>query len=247
MAPDSLPEHARLIRKLQTIAVISPEEQQAIAHLPLRLRVFQENADLIVQDDLPSECCMVVEGLVFRYKVLGHGQRQIFSFHLPGDIPDLQSLHVPVMDHSLGALTKGRAAYVPHSALRDLTAQFPNIAAAFWRDTLIDASVSREWLAGVARRSARQRVAHLICEILVRMRALHLVEDHAYPFPVTQAELGDATGLSSVHVNRVLQALRREGLLTWRGSALFIPDWDRLSAVGDFDAGYLHLLPGAFH
>ena len=246
MAVSPQPEHARLIQRLGTIAVLTDPEKQAIADLPLRIRDFKENTDLVTEGDYPSECCMVVAGFVFRYKLLGRGRRQIFSFHLPGDIPDLQSLHLAVMDHNLGALTPGRAAYIPHAALRDLTERHPNLASILWRDTLIDSAVFREWLASVGRRSARQRVAHLICEVTVRMRALDLITDHAFNMPVTQAELGDALGLSTVHINRVLQAMRREDLLTWRGTALLVLDWERLKAVGDFDAAYLHLLADPF-
>ena len=150
------------------------------------------------------------------------------------------------MDHTLGALTAGRAAYLPHAAVRDLTDRFPNITAAFWRDTLIDAAVTREWLAGVGRRTAHQRVAHLICEVFVRSRALHLIEEETFELPITQAELGDALGLSTVHVNRVLQDLRRDELIRWRGKSILIQDWDRLRVAGDFEPHYLHLLNGAF-
>jgi CRP-like cAMP-binding protein len=242
MVEDSSPEHARLIRKLETIAVLSNAEKQAIAGIPLRLKSFEEDTDLSREGEAPTECCLVIDGLVCRYKVLGAGQRQIMSLHLPGDIPDLQSLHLGVLDHSLGSLTAGRAAYLPHAAVRDLTDRFPNITAAFWRDTLIDAAVSREWLAGIGRRTAHQRVAHLICEVFVRSRALHLVEERLFELPVTQAELGDALGLSTVHVNRVLQDLRRDDLITWRGKSILVKDWERLSLAGDFDPGYLHLL-----
>ena len=245
MAEVTSPEHARLIRKLETIATLSNADREALSSIPLRLKSFQEDTDLSREGQAPTECCLVVEGLVCRYKVLGAGQRQIMSLHLPGDIPDLQSLHLGVLDHSLGSLTAGRAAYLPHAAVRDLTDRFPNITAALWRDTLIDAAVSREWLAGVGRRTAHQRVAHLVCEVFVRSRALHLIEERLFELPVTQAELGDALGLSTVHVNRVLQDLRRDNLITWRGKSILVQDWERLRVAGDFDAGYLHLLDGA--
>jgi CRP-like cAMP-binding protein len=246
MAQGRSSEHARLIRKLETIAVLSEAEKDALAGLPLRLKAFVEDTDLTNEGEAPTECCLVVEGLVCRYKLLGAGQRQIMSLHLPGDIPDLQSLHLGVMDHTLGALTAGRAAYLPHAAVRDLTDRFPNITAAFWRDTLIDAAVTREWLAGVGRRTAHQRVAHLICEVFVRSRALHLIQDETFELPITQAELGDALGLSTVHVNRVLQDLRRDELIRWRGKSILVQDWDRLRVAGDFESDYLHLLNGAF-
>jgi len=242
MANGPSSEHARLIRKLETITTLSGDEKEALTTIPLRLKSFVEDTDLSPEGAAPTESCLVVDGLVCRYRLLGAGQRQIMSLHLPGDIPDLQSLHLSVMDHSLGSLTSGRAAYLPHAAVRDLTDRFPNITAALWRDTLIDAAITREWLAGVGRRTAHQRIAHLVCEVFVRSRALQLVEEGAFELPITQAELGDATGLSTVHVNRVLQDLRRDDLITWRGRSILVLDWERLRLAADFDAGYLHLL-----
>lgn len=241
MAAGPSPEHARLICKLETIAQLSASDRQALAALPLRIKTFDEDTDLVREGQRPSDCCLILDGLACRYKVLGAGQRQIMSFHLPGDIPDFMGLHLAVMDHSLGALTSGRSAYVSHTALRELLTDRPAIAEAFWRDVLIDAAIFREWLAGVGRRAARQRIAHLICELSVRLRALNLIEDHRFHLPVTQAELGDALGLSTVHVNRVLQDLRRDNLITLRGRTLTILDWTRLRDAGDFDAAYLHL------
>jgi CRP-like cAMP-binding protein len=234
-------ELSRLVVKLRTIADLSPTAEQALLALPLRLKVFEENADIVSQGDEPSECALVVDGFACRYKVLGEGQRQIMSFHSSGDIPDLQSLHLRVMDHSLLALTPATIAFLPHGPLLALTREHPDIAAAFWRDTLIDAAVFREWLAGVGRRSARQRIAHLICELYTRMRAVGLTDGSSFELPVTQAELGDALGLSSVHVNRVMQELRRDDLIVSRGRHIAIGEWERLQAAGDFDPEYLHL------
>lgn len=242
MAQGPSAEHERLIRKLQTIAAVSAEEQSALAELPLRLRVFAGSTDLLREDQPSIECCLILEGLACRYKVLGAGQRQILSLHLPGDIPDLMSLHLDIMDHGLASLGRGRAAYIPHATVRELCDRYPNLAATLWRDTLIDASIGREWLAGVGRRTAHERIAHLICEIYVRSDALGLIEGGAFELPMTQAELGDATGLSTVHVNRVLQDLRRDDLITWRGRSILVLDWERLQVAADFDAGYLHLL-----
>ena len=241
MADGNSPEHGRLIRKMETIAVLTEPERAAILALPLRIKDFSEDTDLVREGDAPLECCLIVEGFVCRYKLLGQGQRQIFSFHLPGDIADLQCLQLAVMDHSVGSLVPGRCAYIPHAALRDLTDRFPGIAAAFWRDTLMDAAVFREWLAGVGRRTAHQRIAHLICEVCTRLRSLKLIDDHVFDLPVTQAELGDSLGLSTVHVNRVLQDLRRGGLITSKGRRIVIEDWARLQEAGDFDPAYLHL------
>lgn len=240
-SPDTLPELRFLIAKLRSIAELPNSSEQALLALPFRVRSFAENTDIVRQGDRPGECALLLDGFACRYKVLGEGQRQIMSFHIPGDIPDLQSLHLPVMDHSLMALTPTKLAFIPHLALNDLTRTYPEITVAFWRDTLIDASVFREWLAGVGRRTAHQRIAHLICEVYVRMRSVGLAEKGGFPLPVTQAELGDSLGLSTVHVNRVLQDLRRDGLISSKGRFVVIQDWEQLKAAGDFEAGYLHL------
>lgn len=240
--PDTQPQELRLlIAKLRAIAALPNSAEQALLALPFRLKSFAENTDIVRQGDRPGECAVLVEGFACRYKLLGEGQRQIMSFHIPGDMPDLQSLHLPVMDHSLMALTPTKLAFVPHLALNEITRTYPEIAAAFWRDTLIDAAVFREWLAGVGRRTAHQRIAHVICEVYVRLRSVGLTQNGSFQLPVTQAELGDSLGLSTVHVNRVLQDLRRDGLISSKGRFVVIENWEELKAAGDFDAGYLHL------
>jgi CRP-like cAMP-binding protein len=159
----------------------------------------------------------VVEGFACSYKHSHEGKRQIMFFYIPGDIPDLQSLHLEVMDHNIGTLTPTKAAFIPHAALHDLIQRHPGLAAAFWRDTLIDGAIFREWVINVGRRDAYARLAHLLCELVARLSAVGLVTDWSFLLPVTQAELGDATGLSTVHVNRVLQELRGNGLITSKG------------------------------
>jgi CRP-like cAMP-binding protein len=240
-SPEKSTEHDRLIAKLQSIATLTADEKRALARLPLRLQAFGENTDLVQQGDAPRECGLIVQGFVCRYKLLAEGQRQIMSFHIPGDIPDLQSLHLRVMDHSVAALAPTRVAFIPHAALQEITRSHPGVTAALWRDTLIDAAIFREWLAGVGRRTAHQRIAHVICEIFVKLRSVGLADGEGFELPVTQSELADALGLSSVHVNRVLQDLRRDGLIVSRGRHVVIGDWERLQAAGDFDVGYLHL------
>ena len=221
-------EAERLIVKLEAIASLTSEEKQALERLPYRTRSFEENVDLVRQGDCPVECCLLLEGLVCRYKLLGEGRRQIMSFHIAGDIPDLQSLHLKKMDHSLASLTPVRVAFIPHEALGELIRTFPGITASFWRDTLIDAAVFREWLAGVGRRSAHARIAHLICELYVRMRSVGLARGPSFELQITQVELADSLGLSPVHVNRVLQDLRKSGLIASRGRFMSIEDWEGL-------------------
>ena len=237
----SYPNHYPIIRKLESIAVLSEEEKQAILCLPLRISKLGPDQDIVRDGDRASECCVIIDGFACRYKLLHNGRRQIMSFHIPGDIPDLQSLHLKVMDHSLGTLTPSTVGFVPHESVRELIKQCPAIGDLFWRDTMIDAAVFREWMVGMGRRSARARVAHLLCEILTRLKAVGLADEHRCELPIIQAELGDALGLSTVHVNRSLQELRGDGLITLRDHLLTIEDWDGLKNAGEFDPAYLHL------
>jgi CRP-like cAMP-binding protein len=192
--------------------------------------------------DSSSESCLIVAGFACRYILTAEGKRQILSFHIGGDIPDLQSLNINVMDHSLATLAPSSLAFIQHNDLRALMRSHPRLGDLLWRDTLIDAAVFRQWMVELGRRDAYGRIAHLLCELLVRVRAVELVEDHAFTLPVTQAELGDAFGLSTVHVNRVLQDLRRDDLITLRGVSLKVLDWEGLKEAGEFDPTYLHLV-----
>ena len=132
-------------------------------------------------------------------------------------------------------------AFIQHEDMCSLIRSHPRLGDLFWRDTLIDAAVFREWMIGMGRRSAETRIAHLLCEVLVRMRAVGLANGDACELPITQAELGDALGLSTVHVNRTLQEIRKAKLITLRGATLKVIDWDGLQKAGEFDPTYLHL------
>jgi CRP-like cAMP-binding protein len=230
----------RLLLKLDSIAELLPEDKEALLTLPLRVKSFPEDADIIREGDRPSESFLVLEGFCCRYKIAQEGRRQIMSFHTPGDMPDLQSIYLKTMDHSVGTLVPTKVAFITHQSLIALTRQFPNIAAAFWRDTLIDGAIFREWMVGLGRRDAYQRIAHLICEMALRTKAVGLVDNDTFEFPVTQGELGDALGLSNVHVNRVIMGLRKDRLITMRNSTVTVLDWEGLKRAGDFDPLYLH-------
>jgi CRP-like cAMP-binding protein len=235
------PEHHALIKKLQSIAPLSDEEMRELVSLPLNVKHVGPDIDIAREGDRPSECCLIAEGFLCRYKFTAEGRRQIFSFHIAGDIPDLQSLELKVMDHYLGTLTPAKVAFIPHQSVLHLMSTCTRIARVLWRDTLIDAAVFREWMMGIGRRSAVTRIAHVLCEIFVRLRAVGLAGERECVVPLTQAEFGDALGLSTVHVNRSLQELRGRGLIRLSGGVLTILDWAGLEAMGEFDLTYLHL------
>ncbi len=241
MANTLNPKYSPLIRKLDSIFTLTDDERQALENLPMQVVLIKEGQDIVREGDRPTRSCLLLSGFACVYKVTGDGKRQIAGFSIPGDIPDLQSLHLEVLDSSLGTLTPCQVGFITHDALRDLCERYPRITAAFWRETLIDAAIFREWVMNVGQREAYNRMAHVFCELLVRLRAVGLAEDHACDLPITQAEFADALGVSNVHVNRVLQEMRANGLIKLSGDRLKILDWETLKRVGDFDPTYLHL------
>jgi CRP-like cAMP-binding protein len=231
----------RLVRRLETITSLSEDEKQAILNLPARVADLRADADIVREGDRPTQCCLLVEGFLTRYKSLSDGKRQIMAFYVPGDIPDLLSLHIDVMDHSLATIVPSRVAFIPHDALGRLIDQNPRIARAFWRDTLIDASTFREWIVNLGSRDAYSRIGHLICEVFLKLQAVGLTNGNSFAFPITQGEIGDATGLSTVHVNRSIMELRRDNLIVLEKGRCTIPDLSRLEEAAMFDPIYLHL------
>jgi CRP-like cAMP-binding protein len=231
---------SRLTANLQLYGALSTDEQRAVASLIVSTRATTAGEDLVVEGDAPAQCRVLLEGQAFRHRTLPDGRRQIMSFHIPGDICDLQGLFLG-MDHNVTTLTAGEVGLIPHAKLSEVMQAHPRIARAFWRTSLVEASIFREWMVGMGRRSAYARIAHLFCEVSVRMRAAGLVHHNRGLFPITQQHLSDSLGLSAVHTNRTLQALRGEGLLSFQGGELVILDWEGLKAAGEFDAGYLHL------
>ena len=233
--------HSPVIRKIETFTTLSDEEKQALVSAIGPAKDIGAGEDIVFDGDRPSHCCAILEGFACRHKLLEDGRRQIMSFHIAGDIVDLHSFVLGEMDHSIGTLTPCRIACIPHSALGDLMERYPRIARALWRDTLVDAAVFRAWMVGLGRRSSYGRLARLLCEVCVRCKAVGLGADHSYPLPITQTELGDALGLSLVHVNRTLQELRGNGLITFQAKTATIEDWEGLQRAAEFDPRYLHL------
>jgi CRP-like cAMP-binding protein len=238
---DQRPEHEPLIRKLRSISPLSEDELQSLRSLPLAPVEIDADQDIVREGDRPTQCCALIEGFVCRYKLTEDGRRQIFSFHTPGDIPDLQSLHLATMDHHVKTLTPCTVAFVPHEAMADLIRRCPRVGDVLWRDTLIDAAIFREWMVGIGRRTAATRIAHVLCEVFLRLKAVGLTHGNECEFPITQTEIGDALGLSTVHVNRSLQELRASGLIELRRGFLTILNWEALTRAGEFDPAYLHL------
>jgi CRP-like cAMP-binding protein len=230
-----------MITKLESISSLTEEERYAVESLPIKAQTFRADQDIVRAGETATQCCLILDGWACRYKIMSEGKRQIFSFHIGGDIPDLHSLHIPLMDHSLATMTDANVAFIPHEAMRDLTYRFPRLAAVLWRDTLVDAGIFREWMACMGQRLAYSHIAHLFCELYLRQEAVGLAGEHRCSLPMTQSALGDATGMSNVHVNRTLQELRGNDLITLRSNTLVILAWDELARAAEFDETYLHL------
>lgn len=233
--------HDRLVRTLLTIGEMSQVDQDAIRALPGVVRQYDAYEDIVSDGDKPTAITVIVEGFAFRYKALEDGRRQILSFHIAGDAPDLQSLHIDQMDHSLGTLEPTTVLHIRHDAVIGLFETNANVAKVFWRWSLLEAAVFREWVTNIGQRDAYQRMAHVFCELVTRCKAVGIGDGDKYVFPLTQAEIGDTTGLSPVHVNRTLQALRANKLIHLRAGALTVLDWDGLREAAGFNPAYLHL------
>lgn len=231
-----------LIRRLQRSAGLSESELTDLRSLPITIRDVARNETISREGDCVDQCILVVDGFVARYQDTRDGMRQILSFYVPGDIPDMQTLHLATMDHSVASITAGRVAMIPHQAIHEICDRNPRISGALWRETLIDAAIARTWLRCVGRLNAHARIAHMLCELYVRLGAVGLAED-PIRMPMTQAEFADATGLSVVQVNRTLRELREEGLITVQKREMIVHDLARLQAVAEFDPLYLHLDP----
>ena len=229
-----------LVRKLEAIFDLTDGERGALRRLPMAVRELGPHQDIVRDGDRPSHSCLVIDGLTFRYKLVGEDRRQILAFHIPGEIPDLQSLYLKRMDHSFATLTQSRLGFIQHRALFDLMEHCPRLAGALWRETLIDAAIFREWIVGLGCRKAPMRIAHFLCEMFARLDAIGMARDGTVRLPMTQEEIGDSLGLSAVHVNRSLQELRTQGLFTFESGKLAVHDWEGLKRAGDFDPTYLH-------
>ena len=219
---------------------MSAEDRRAIEGLPWTRRQFDRDAYLVREGEPTTICCVLLSGFAFRQKLVSDGSRQIISFHIPGEFLDFQNCMLEVADHNVQSLGRSTVAIVPKTPLLKLIAERPNVRRAVWIDSLIDASVFREWVVNVGRRDARERIAHLLCELASRMRAAGLDTGEMFDFPLTQEQLADATGLTAVHTNRTLQLLRRDGLISLSSNKLSILDWNSLAEIGDFNVRYLH-------
>lgn len=220
---------------------LTDDERQAIRDLPGTVAIVQSNRDLVRLGEVVDRTCLVAEGLMARFGQTREGARQISALYVPGDMPDLHSFVVPRASWALTALTKTTVLRVPHAAIERVTERCPAIAKAFWRDCTLDAAITSEWILNIGRRSARARLAHLLCEMAARYEQIGRFGGLSFALPLSQVHLADALGLTSVHVNRMLGSLKRAGIVQMTKQVVHVLDWSALVSAADFDANYLQL------
>ncbi|MET0179903.1 MAG: Crp/Fnr family transcriptional regulator [Novosphingobium sp.] len=238
---DSKTALSPLTRRLSLISPLSAEDETAVLALPHTLRSL-ENAQYVVREgDRATLSCLVLDGFAIRHKVTSEGGRQILNVHMAGDMVDLQNSLLEVADHNVQALSKLKAAFIPREAIIELAFERPAVGKALWLETLVEGSIAREWIVNVGRRSALQRIAHLLCEFAYRLGAVGLDQACEYELPMTQEQIADTVGLTPVHVNRTLKEIDRLGLTRRTKKSIAITDLAKLARYADFRSTYLHL------
>ena len=230
-----------LTRKLHFGADLRQADIDRLERISQQSRAFSATQDLIVENDRPDHVHVVFSGTACRYKHLPDGRRAIVALLLPGDFCDLRIYILGRMDHSIGALTDCVVSRVPAQEMEEILRDYPTIERACVWASLVDEAVLREWLVNVGRRSSEKQLAHLFCELYVRLDTVGLTYGHQFPMPYTQVVLGDLLGISQVHVQRVLSNLREDGLVSLQDRRIQITDFEALATLGEFDSNYLHL------
>lgn len=230
-----------LIEKLTRRDIVSATEIAALAEVLDPPRKVDAHVDIVLEHAYTDHSILLLSGFTARYSTLSDGRRQITEINVAGDFVDLHSLLMKQMDHGVVTLCPCVIAHAPHSRLRKLTEEHGHLTRLLWLDTIIDAAIHRQWLVAMGRRSGLGHLAHLVCELFTRLSAVGLNDGQTFHMPLTQTVLSDALGLSTVHVNRLIAELRREGLVRWSNPQIEILDWPRLAQIAEFDPTYLRL------
>lgn len=238
-APEGVASACALIRKLDGFNPLAESDRAALVGLTGYVRPVERHTVLVEQEGVADHALIVFAGFASRYKRRASGRRQILAYLIPGDLCDRGALHGYRLDHTIETLTRCRIAKVPRAAYLDLLGLHPRIALALQRAKLAEEATAREWMANIGMRSGPERMAHLLCELLERLGSIGQVAAGQFDMPLTQTDLADTLGLSSVHVNRVLQLLRRDGLIALRGRRLWVLAPRQLRELAEFEAGYL--------
>lgn len=230
-----------MLRKLERWGVVAEDDRVALLSLPHSLRIVEANQAVVREGCKVTHTCLLRSGFVHRFKVVADGGRQILSIQMAGELVDLENSMLDVADHGVQAISQCELALIPVEALLSLASKRPQVAVAMWRSTLVDSAIFREWIANVGRRDASTRLAHLLCELGMRLESSGGRKRDRYTMPLNQEQIGDSLSLTAVHVNRTLRGLEDRGLIVRDKREITIPDWKALAHAGDFQAGYLHL------
>lgn len=230
-----------LAEHLMCFGELPAADRAALAGLDAEVRDLRRLTDIFRAGEQPTDVVVVLSGLLYRYGVGPDGGRQIHSFYLPTEAPSLETLYIDYMDNNLGAVVHSRVGLISHDQLYRLIDERPEIRKLLWRQTLVQAAIFREWLARNSNLPADASLAHLFCELFTRAQAAGLTTDHSCALPLTQELAAAALGLTPVHTNRTLQALRESGAVDWRRGRLTVKDWAQLSEIAGFNPHYLHL------
>jgi CRP-like cAMP-binding protein len=230
-----------LLRRLSRWLRMDEQEASAVLKLPHRSKSLPAGTHIIREGDVPRHCSLLLAGFAVRQKSIGNGSRSIHAVHMAGEFVDLQNALLERSDHAVQTLSAATVITIDRQDIVELALRHPRLGIALWKDTLVDASVFREWITNIARRDAQARIAHLFCELGIRLETAGLGSRSNFELPLTQEHLADATGITPVHVNRTLKDMEQDGLFTRRVRHVTVPDWKRLALVGDFEDIYLHL------
>lgn len=229
------------VKKLKRRTEISLEEERAIRALIDEVRYVPADEVLVRSGDQLSSSVLLLDGWLAQSKDLPGGERQVTELHIAGDFADLQGFTLKRLDHDVTALTDCSVATVPHERIRELVRSHPRLGTVYWFTTNIDAAIHRELALSLGQRSAISRMAHLFCELHVRLTLVGRAHADGFQFPLTQRELSECLGLTVVHANRTLQELRRRKLVDLENRRLTIRDRRGLEGVAEFDPSYLYL------
>ena len=231
-----------LIQKFERLCPLSLADRELLAAATNRSYLIGPRQDIIREGEAADYVYLIVAGIGCRHKTLETGARQIVTYLLPGDFCNLHIFVLDQMDHTISTLTECTVVALARDVILRFTQQ-PAIARALWWATLVDEGTLREGLINVGQRQAEQRMAHFLCEMMMRLDAVGLVENNTFDLPVTQEELGETLGLSTVHVNRTLQRLRKRKLIAFSRKRATVPDPEALKACCGFSSHYLRLGP----
>lgn len=236
-------EPNRLVLKLKRWTHLSAYDASVLQHLSENRYKVKKHEHLIIEGDTPDGVFLIHEGWAARYKVLGNGKRQFVGLLIPGDLCDIHVFILDRMDHGIIMLSDGLVTRIPRTEIMAAIDNNPSIARALWWTTLVDEGILREWVVNIGCRDAYSRLAHLLCELYCRLSHVGLVHNEIADFGLTQEHLGDALGLTAVHVNRMMMQLRQSGVIAQQGQQLEMIDFDGLKRIAGFESSYLHYRP----